>query len=461
MNIKRLPYNVEDVLDNIYNYVSIIDGNGVILFVNNAIKRYGKTKNDIIGKNIEQLLDEGYMQQSIVKKFIENGKPIGMVQHDSDGTFLDWASGHYDADNNLEYVVCTEWDLHHLNDLQDLLIYQNTLTVDENQELDYYRDKNLKIEKIISNSSAMQEAFNTADLLAKTDIPVLLLGESGTGKEVMMKYIHYKSNESKGPLIEVNCSAIPEQLMESELFGYEKGAFTGADPKGKRGYFELANNGTLFLDEIGELPLKMQGKLLRVLQEKKIMKVGGSSYIPVNPRIIAATNIDLEEAVENQRFRLDLYYRLNVMQIILPPLRERKEDIAAFTEYFVQQNTKKYKKNISITASAITLMEQYEWPGNVRELKNMIERIFIMFHDGIINEQTIIKFLPGVKQNLSEKKEGSKIDLKKLIEEFEKDVITSRIGEYKNLRQFSQLFGIEKTTMHRKLKKYKITTKNI
>lgn len=448
---------LEDILNNVYNYVSIVDKNGYVVFVNDAIKRYGKKKNDVQGKNIQQLLDEGYMSQSVVRLCMEKGKAQAIVQHDADGDYLNWASPHFNNNGEIEYVVCTEWDLAHLNQMQDVLIFENALTVDENKELEYYREKNHNAEEIIYESPAMDQVIKLANQVADTDTPILIQGESGVGKELIMRYIHEKSKRFKAPLMEVNCSAIPEQLIESELFGYVKGAFTGADDKGKKGLFELANNGTLFLDEIGELPLKSQGKLLRALQNQCIMRVGSTKSIKVNPRIIAATNVDIESAVKRKQFRLDLYYRLNVVPILVPPLRNRTEDIGMLTMYFNEQYNRKYKKNITFTPMAISIMEKYKWPGNVRELRNLIERIHIMFPSMEISDDMMLDFLPGV-QSQDSCQQKRELNLSKAVEAYEKDLIISMMRRYENLRQFSDLLGVEKTTMHRKLKKYGIVT---
>ena len=453
---KTMTYNIVDVLNRIYNYVSIIDKNGDVVFVNNAIHRYGRDKTDVLGKNIKQLLEEGYMRQSIFEKCVKSGKEEAMVQQDEDGIFLDWASGYYNDSGELEYVVCTEWDLKHLNQLQNLLVFKNTLTIDENKELDYYRDKNIKIPNIICESENMSEVINIANHAAETDATVLLQGDSGTGKGIIAKYIHYRSLRSKGPLIEINCNAIPESLIESELFGSEKGAFTGASEKGKKGVFEIANNGTLFLDEIGDMPIHMQSKLLKVLQEKKLTRIGGTTSKAINPRIIAATNIDLKKAVENKEFRLDLYYRLNVIPIYIPNLKERKNDIPKFIETFSHENSLKYKKQLTFTKGALALFQNYSWPGNVRELENLIERLYIMSKDTCITSKAIRNLLPGMEAFQTEDKVLSEMTLKESVDEYEKNLIMSKLDNYQNIRQFAELLGIEKSTLYRKLRKYDI-----
>ncbi|WP_075589749.1 sigma-54-dependent transcriptional regulator [Labilibacter marinus] len=247
----------------------------------------------------------------------------------------------------------------------------------ENTELKYELNNNLS-NRIIGNSKAITQTIKMVHMAAKSDATVLLMGESGTGKEVFVNEIHSKSNRSEENIIKINCAAIPENLVESELFGHEKGSFTGANER-KFGKFELANKGTIFLDEIGELPLLIQSKLLRVLQEGELQRVGGTENLKVNVRIIAATNKNLEAELKKGTFRADLFYRLNVIPVSIAPLRERKEDIPLLTNHFVNKYNKKYGKTISsISPSSLEHLLKYQWPGNVRELENIIERYLVL-----------------------------------------------------------------------------------
>lgn len=465
MEKDSISYNIRDILDSIYNYVSIADKNGYIVFVNKAIEEiYGLPRETVLNKHVSELLAEGYMKESVIMKCMKSKRPEGMVHHegrihDNDiSVHLDWASPHYDKNGELEFVVCTEWDLAHLNKMQDHFDFLQGLSPEETLELDYYRNRNKGEYDIVYKSRTMAEVVSVAKMAAGSDASILIHGESGTGKEVLMKYIHEKSSRSKAPLIEINCGAIPENLIESELFGYERGAFSGAEKEGKMGLIELANKGTFFLDEIGELSLSAQVKLLRFLQEKEIMRIGGKKLIPVDTRIIAATNIDLQRAVKEKRFREDLFYRLNVMPIVIPPLRERKEDIKELSIYFIERYSTKYKKKLVFTNEAFDIMQEYNWPGNVRELQNLIERLFITSNETRINKSTILLNLPGIMDILKNDKEFTfkSIDLKKEVEKYEKSIIERYISQYKNVRQFSRFFNIEKTTISKKLIKYDI-----
>ncbi|HFB68472.1 MAG TPA: sigma-54-dependent Fis family transcriptional regulator, partial [Calditrichae bacterium] len=292
-------------------------------------------------------------------------------------------------------------------DLDELLIIlrraiQEKRLIDENIDLKSKLSETYRFENIIGVSGKMQEVFRKIRKVASSDATVLIRGESGTGKELIARAIHFHSPRSDAPLVEINCASIPETLLESELFGHEKGAFTGAY-KQKKGKFEIANGGTLFLDEIGELPLTLQAKLLRVLQDGRFTRVGGVENIEVNVRLIAATNANLEELLEAGKFREDLYYRLNVIPILIPPLRERLEDIGPLTDFFIQKYARKNKKHIKgISQEARYILMNYDWPGNVRELENAIENAVVMAEGDIITPSD----LPGYLQ-ASTSTEGS------------------------------------------------------
>ena len=307
---------------------------------------------------------------------------------------------------------------------------------------------------ILLESPQMQDIYSRISKVSKNDTSVIITGESGTGKEIIARHIHNLSTYSKGPFIIVNCGAIPESLIESELFGYTKGAFTGADPKGKIGFFEKANNGTIFLDEIGELPLQIQVKLLRVLQDKTITPIGSRTEKQINVRIIAATNKKLEEEIEKKNFREDLFYRLNVFPINIPPLRERKKDIKILIDFFVKKyyiSFQKERKDIS--ENVYKLLMNYSWPGNIRELRNTIEYCMNMIEE--TEAKIELKHLPP--KFLKNKED---LDDKKTLKEFEKENIINLIKIYgDNLEAkkiISKSLGIGIATLYRKLKKYNL-----
>jgi len=296
--------------------------------------------------------------------------------------------------------------------------------------------------------------------IAKLDATVLIQGESGTGKEIISKIIYKNSARSKGPIIKINCSAIPENLLESELFGYEKGAFTGAHSEGKIGLFELANHGTLFLDEIGELPLPLQAKLLRAIQEKEIMRIGGKKSIPIDVRIIAATNVNLQEAVKEGKFRADLFYRLNVVPLTIPPLRNRKEDIPGLVKHFIAKFNQKYKTNKELDKDAWPVLIEYDWPGNVRELENLIERIIVTQPGSFITKKQILNQLYHGQSDrpLSDlnQEKPSELSLREQVEQFEKNLLLQMMPHYKNTRELAKALQVDKSTINRKLNKYRI-----
>jgi Nif-specific regulatory protein len=317
---------------------------------------------------------------------------------------------------------------------------------------------------IIGRSKKILEIVDMIRSVAPTSATVLLTGESGVGKEVFAKAIHYSSPRKDKPFIKINCAAIPEDLLESELFGYEKGAFTGANTL-KKGKFELAHGGTIFLDEIGDMPLLLQSKLLRVLQEKEVERLGGSKPIKIDVRIIAATNKDLEKMVYEGTFREDLYYRLNVISIHIPPLRERKEDIPSLVYHFLEKFSREYNKNLKISEEVIDVFLNYHWPGNVRQLQNTIERMVILAKGDILTKEN----LPlDIKRQLSsiEKKTSvnssfiKNIKLPKTVEELEKEAIIKALEETNYvIKKAAEKLGMTPRQVRYRIDKYKIPLK--
>ena len=290
--------------------------------------------------------------------------------------------------------------------------------------------------------------------VANSDSTVLLTGESGTGKEEFAKFLHANSKRNKGPMIAVNCGAIPDNLIESELFGYEGGSFTGAKKGGAIGKFELADKGTLFLDEVGELPLMAQTKLLRVLQERKIERIGGTKEIPVNIRIVAATNKNLREMVKNRAFREDLYYRLSVIPMEIPPLRERGEDIKELAYYFLRDYNKILHKNIhGFDRQAEEVLNTYEWPGNVRELKNVVEFLVNMVQGDLITVGDLPQYMVWA-ESITERKGKT---LNQMLQNYEKSILESYMKDTKSREEkmeAAKKLGISQATLYRKLSQY-------
>ncbi len=316
--------------------------------------------------------------------------------------------------------------------------------------------KNITMEdEMIGNSSPMQEVKRIIDTAAATNARVFITGENGTGKELVARAIYRKSKRSDKPFIKVNCAAIPDELIESELFGHEKGSFTGALAR-RLGKFELADKGTIFLDEICDMSQSAQAKVLRVLQEQQFERVGGNDVITVDVRVIAATNVDVKEAIEQGRFREDLYYRLNVIPIYVPPLSERKDDIPLLVDYFLEKFAREHGLGVKqMSDSAMHFMANYAWPGNVRELKNVIERLTIMVPSEIIELDDIKKHIESYDYEDTIVKDSS--SLKKAREQFEKEYIIKALKQFdKNVSATAKSLGIERTNLHRKIRQYHI-----
>jgi two-component system, NtrC family, response regulator AtoC len=340
-------------------------------------------------------------------------------------------------------------NLNHLELLFERAIKSNKIEK-ENSQLHAQLDEKYGIESIIGESEPMQKLFNMIKQVAPTQATVLIQGESGTGKELVAKAIHRLSSRSKAPFIPVNCAALSESLLESELFGHEKGSFTGATNK-REGRFELADTGTLFLDEISEMSQEIQVKLLRILEERTFERVGGTKTIEVDIRLITATNKDLKQMAKNNEFREDLYYRLNVVNITLPPLRERIEDIPLLCHYFIKEFNNKNKKNIEyIDNETIKMLEQYSWPGNVRELRNTIEKMVVLSKTNTLTKKDVpedISFSTPT-HNIIENKIS--------IADAEKEMIMNALGNNNhNITKAAEQLGISRRTLHRKLNKFK------
>lgn len=332
---------------------------------------------------------------------------------------------------------------------------EHRMLEEENRTL---KENIIKRYRLIGNSEKIQALRQQIEMAAQSNSRVLIMGESGTGKELVARLLHEKSHRASGPFVEVNCAAIPQELIESELFGHEKGAFTGATER-KSGKFELADRGTLFLDEIGDMTLQTQAKVLRVIETQTFQRVGGSKNIKVDVRIIAATNKNLLEEVKNNKFREDLFYRLNVIPIIVPPLKDRREDIPLLIEHFIEmfasENGMKQKK---ITSDVIKAFQDYNWPGNIRELKNAVERLMIMVPSDVITERDIddIGIFGG--HTSKENDYFSYKTLKDARDAFEKDFIIRKLRENNwNISKTAEVIDVERSNLHKKIKAYEIT----
>lgn len=328
----------------------------------------------------------------------------------------------------------------------------------------------LKLRDYIANSANMIRIFEKAKQVANFPTTILLIGETGVGKEVVASFIHHNSERADKPYIKVNCCAIPEQLLESELFGYESGAFTGAKVKGKPGLFELANNGTLLLDEIADMAIPLQVKLLRVLQENEVMRLGGQKAIPLNVRIISSTNRNMKDMLETGHFSEALYYRLNVVELHIPPLRERREDILPLCNFFLSHFCERYKLEKTFSQQVKEHMANYDWPGNVRELRNTVENLVVSSESEMIGfedmPQRIVAVKIGTHQSsvptslasLKSPMEDGDFSMRQVVEEMQKEIILNAIKKYGSLRKAANSLDMDPATLHRLAKKLDITT---
>ena len=437
--------------------VYITDGKGKTLLLNNeSCKTGGLEQSETVGKNMRELERMGFIEESVSLKTIESGKEEMIIQNLGDGDKVYVTGTPLKSDKGIDVVVCTERDITETLTIKELLEEKNKDNAKIKDEIEYLRKQN-----IVMWGNMIAEDFETkllsekATRVAKLDATVLLTGDSGTGKEVFANFIYQNSGRAGKPFIKVNCAAIPENLMESELFGYEKGAFSGADKNGKAGLFEMANHGTLFLDEVGEIPIHLQSKLLRAIQEREIMHVGGTKTIPVDIRFIAATNRDLKEAVRNGTFRGDLYYRLNVMPIELMPLKGRKKDIKALVDYFTEKFNVTYKLSKVVSPEAMEVLKDFDWPGNIRELENVIERLMISSDDEVITKRQTERAI-GVPTDLS----GADLSgiegrsLEELMDAYEKSILESMLAKYKRASEVGRALNVNKSTLSRRMKKY-------
>lgn len=371
--------NLDQIIDNSYDSIFVTDKLGNILLVNSATARLLETKTEnLIGANVNNLVKSGlYNRSTAMEAALKREIVTAMVKTKSGLNLMSTSMPLLDAAGEVTMVITNTRDKDLVDKYIAALEEERAKAARYKKAVEYLSELDLEKKKIVSESPSMRKIIATITIIAKVDSTVLFLGESGTGKEVLARYTHRNSARAKEPFIPVNCAAIPHELMESEFFGYVRGAFTGANSQGKLGLFEIADRGTLFLDEIGELPLPMQSKLLRVLETGEFQRLGATAVQRTNTRIIAATKRDLKQMVNRNEFRDDLYYRLNVIPITILPLRERPEDILALAGKFLEEYNKKFALQKTFTAKTMQTFLEYNWPGNIRELRNVIERMAI------------------------------------------------------------------------------------
>lgn len=451
--LSQLNKILKSVIDSSYDAIFVCDHNAVGLMMNEAYTRMTGVKPDeLIGKKMEDLVKEGIISSSATLKVLEEKRSVTIVQSVKGKELLVTGNPVFNEKGEITHVVSNLRDISELNRLREEIKENRELKERYLNELKRMKQKELEelhLDGVIAQSDEIIEALNLAKKLAKVDTTVLLLGESGVGKEVFANIIQSASPRANKPYIKVNCAAIPEHLLESELFGYERGAFTGAYEL-KKGYFEQADGGTIFLDEIGEMSLELQAKLLRVLQNYEIVRVGSTKPIKVDVRVISATNRDLEKMVEEGKFRNDLFYRLNVVPIRIPPLRERKADIPPLAYSFLNKINKRYGLNKRFSVDVIEQFERYDWPGNIREMENLIERLVITSDDDIITIENLPDHLLGVEELPRTK------SLKDTLEQVERKIIRDAIKKYKTTRKAAEALGVSQSTIVKKMKRLNI-----
>jgi transcriptional regulator with PAS, ATPase and Fis domain len=434
--------------------LNFIDGEGKIIVMNQPFLDFINVSiTDVVGKHISEVdptvrlplvLKTGVPEIGRKHKFangkealvdripiFDNGKVVGGV-----GIIL------IDNFNNMELRNSIIHTINPKISEKVLQVFRATYTFDD----------------ILSNSPLSKKSKSQAKSYAVTDLPVLITGESGVGKELFAHSLHNFSKRMNNPFISVNCAAIPENLIESELFGYESGSFTGASKTGKPGKFELADGGTIFLDEIGDLPLSMQAKLLRALQENQIEKIGSSKTVQINVRVIAATNCNLEEKVAKKEFRSDLFYRLNVLNLYIPPLRERRQDIPLLIDHFITTFYQRYDIYKKFPQEIVDILMEYNWPGNIRELKNIVERLAVISPNDLVTKEYIPPYILEASYKSAAKNyvpvSSSKGSLNNILEEVEAKIIIDTLESCNyNKSQAADLLGIPRMTLYRKLKR--------
>lgn len=455
--IKDLNNDLNAILSSIYDEILVVSAKGELLrFSENIIRDFWQIDlKELIGKNILELEDQGLFTPSVTRQVIEKKKKVSVVQETRTGRkILAVGNPIFNEENQLERIIIASRDITETTRLKTELQEARKISEQYKKELDDFRSKDAFTKKLIYCSPKMEKIMNQVKKIADFSSTVLLNGESGVGKEVIAQAIHQLGRRSQQPFLKLNCGAIPENLLESELFGYAKGSFTGADKNGRDGYFKQADGGILFLDEIGEMPMHLQVKLLRVLQEQEVIPVGSTTPIKVNVQIIAATNKNLAKMVGEGTFREDLFYRLNVIPIRIPPLRERIEDISLLAFHFLQQLNEKYERNYHLTPDAVNVLEFYSWPGNVRELQNIIERLVVSSDHSAIDAEFVSQFLSmGYELKKMRPVVTRVMPLQDAIDYVEEQLIVMAMNQYKTTTKAAKALGISQSSVSRKYQK--------
>ncbi|MDX5607979.1 sigma-54 interaction domain-containing protein [Clostridioides difficile] len=465
----------QKILEASHDKICVSDDKGIIIYCNKAFEEnYGLKKEDILGKNVSFLEDSGYSTKSPIPIVLKTKTKFSLEQDTQAGKkLIITATPIFDENGNLEFTVENCRDITELNNIKNKLEDTKKQVKKYKSEVETLYRTALRIEDtVIMDGIVMRPIINTVNHVSKTDVSVLLLGESGTGKSSLARYIHHNSNRSNGPFITINCATISPQLLESELFGYTSGAFTGASTKGKVGLVELANGGTLFLDEIGDIPQNLQAKFLQLIQDRTFTPVGSLKNKKVDIRIISATNADLVSKVKEKKFREDLYYRLNVIEIKLPPLRERRDNLVEIIKYYFNRYSSDFNLNKTISKEAMDAIANYGFPGNIRELQNIIQKILLTCTDNHITIDDLPNILTknihitnnGNKTHISQINKVIISDSKStnyknknfdtLIKEYEKNIILDAYEKFGSSYKVAKHLEISQSKANRLIRKY-------
>jgi PAS domain S-box-containing protein len=454
---KQLHAELNVIINSSYDGLWICDAEGRVVRVNRASEKMsGVREKDVLGRNMHELIAEGVFDKSATLEVLKNQTAVTLIQTLQDGRqVLVTGNPVLGSNGTIRLVVVNARDISELNRLHAELEESRALNFKYSSELNYIQQLKQFDGEIIARNAAMQQIFETAMRIARVESSVLITGESGTGKSLIADMIHRASHRSEGSLIQINCGAIPESLIEAELFGYEKGAFTGARDQGKPGYFEMAHGGTLLLDEVGELPLSVQVKLLRFLENNEVIRVGATTPRRLDVRVIAATNRNLESMVNAGTFRKDLFFRLNVVPLKIPPLRERADDIPPLIQFFLKQFNTKCQTNKFLTPATLDRLRNYSYPGNIRELANLIEQLVVLTPSESIGPQDLPATVRTEELDpcLFSKSEWN---LGNVIQNVEKHMIINALKSCGSQRRAAKLLDIDHSTLSRKIKRYKI-----
>ena len=455
----KLNIELETIFQTSSDGIVVYDGDGRVRTMNEVAAFYDGVKaEDVIGMHYTEMIKTGILDRSVVPEVMKAKKKVSALVkvRRTNKTLLVTGAPAFDEAGNISLIVVSFHDMTQLNNIHEQLEQSRMVADKYEEELAELSLSELDKHKIVMASEPTRQVFQMAIKLAKMEVSnILILGESGTGKGLLAKFIHKSSNRVKKSFIQINCAAVPENLLEAELFGYEKGAFTGANDRGKAGLFELAHEGTLFLDEIGDMPLSIQAKLLKYLDDHEVMRLGSVKPKTIDCTIIAATNRRLGDLVKDKKFREDLFYRLNTFPIELPPLRERPEDVFELTRYFLKKYNTQYRVKRKITSDGIEKMQSYPFRGNVRELKNIIKKAVVLSERQKI-DPIVIKSLQMTEKRVEKIVPGKK-KKRKLTDEIltlEKQMIKDAMKHCHNLREIAHELGISEPTAFRKMKKH-------